>query len=118
MKNRTIDCNLKSVTSVDGWISPLDSMHSWAPYLHQLGFVDDAGRDEIVAAVKKSHELFDSGAFVNSTLAWGQAEVVIVEKTGQIDFYNVIRPQKMPGSKKYFLKPDVDVNGKLLTYFW
>lgn len=40
IENRQIDCNLKSVSSIDGWISPIDTMYSWAPFLLQMGNFD------------------------------------------------------------------------------
>lgn len=44
----TIDCDLQSVSLIDSWMSPIDSVLSWAPYLLSMGIVDVAGHDDIV----------------------------------------------------------------------
>lgn len=32
----TIECNLVSVGLIDSWISPIDSVMAWSPYLEQM----------------------------------------------------------------------------------
>lgn len=92
IKYKRIECNLKSVNSIDGWISPIDSMYAWAPYLYELGFVDKAGRNEIHKMTKITQKAIKNGQFKLACDLWARTEVVIVEKTGGIDFYNVLRP--------------------------
>lgn len=124
IQDRHIDCNLKSVTSIDGWVSPIDSMISWAPFLFQMGFVDKDGHDAIEQSTLQTKGALDRSEFKNATAFWGRTEGVIDELTHGIDFYNVLRPQK---SKAYgsnlkeaynSMKPEtkrknvVDVDGK------
>lgn len=93
IQDRRIDCNLKSVSSIDGWISPIDTMYSWAPFLLQMGFVDKDGHDAIEKSTKKTEAAFLRGDYVNATILCDRTECVNIKKTGYIDFYNVLRPQ-------------------------
>lgn len=81
------------MTSVDGWISPIDSMWSWAPFLLHMGFVDQVGHDAIMASTQSTLNEMEAGNFVNATNLWGRTERVIDRVTGGIDFYNVLRAQ-------------------------
>lgn len=101
-----------SVTSVDGWISPIDSMWSWAPFLLHMGFVDQAGHDAIMASTQLTLNEMEAGNYENATNMWGRTENVIDRVTGGIDFYNVLRAQQ---HRSRFLKElnVQDINRKL-----
>lgn len=92
IQNKTIECNLQSVNSIDGWISPIDSMKSWAPFLLSLGFVEKDGHDLIKKATKATKKAIEKGEYELATDLWGHTEGLIFEKTGGIDFYNVLNP--------------------------
>lgn len=94
IKENKINCQLLSVTSVDGWISPIDSMWSWAPFLLHMGFVDEVGHDAIMTSTQLTLDEMDAGRYVNATNMWGRTENVIDGVTGGIDFYNVLRAQQ------------------------
>lgn len=98
IQNRHIDCNLKSVTSIDGWISPIDSMMSWAPFLLQLGFIDQDGYDAIQDSTALTQRALEKSEFSYATRLWGLTQGVVARKTVGIDWYNVLRPQI---SKRY-----------------
>uniref|UniRef100_U5EQW7 Carboxypeptidase n=1 Tax=Corethrella appendiculata TaxID=1370023 RepID=U5EQW7_9DIPT len=93
IKNNEIECDLKSVGLVDSWISPIDSVLSWAEFLLNMGFVDTKGFTAIQASAIKTQHALIKGEFVQSTILWGQTENVIVRETHAIDFYNVMYPQ-------------------------
>lgn len=104
IQNRQIDCNLKSVTSVDGWISPIDSMLSWAPFLLHLGLVDQDGYDAIQQSTALTQRALENGEFSHATNLWRLTQVVTGKKTSGVDWYNVMRPQI---SRKYGLKKKI-----------
>lgn len=85
----------------------MDSVNSWAPFLFQMGFVNDAGHDAIAAAARRTGDLFNAGKYAQSTQSWGQTERVIVLHTGQIDFYNVLTPTTLGWRLRDLTKTDL-----------
>ena len=39
IRAKKIECNLQSVSMGDAWISPMDSMYSWAPFLLNMVYL-------------------------------------------------------------------------------
>lgn len=90
VKLGNIDCKVASVGLIDSWISPIDSMISWAPFLLNIGAVDHQGHDRIALATQLTQNALDAEKFENATRLWGYTELVIMEETDGIDFYNVM----------------------------
>lgn len=90
IKLGNIDCKLLSVGLIDSWISPIDSMISWAPFLLNMGAVDHAGHDRIAMGTQLTQNALSKEKFVNATELWGYTESLIMEETHGIDFYNVL----------------------------
>lgn len=95
IKNKRIDCDLRSVNSIDGWISPIDIMGSWGSYLYELGFVDKSGKRAIKKMVANTRKAINNGQYRLACDLFGHTEIVVLEKAGAIDFYNVLRPVKL-----------------------
>lgn len=85
-----IDCQLKSVGLGDSWISPIDSMISWAPFLWNIGAVDRDGEERVALGTQMTQNALDREDFINATNLWGYTEEVIWTVTHGIDFYNVL----------------------------
>lgn len=92
-----IRSNLKSVNSIDGWISPIESVLSWAPFLRSMGFVDEDGHDRIMRSANATRDLLNAGKFAEATTQWSITEAVIYNVSGPIDFYNVMN--RLPMAK-------------------
>lgn len=90
VKLGNIDCKVRSVGLIDSWISPIDSMISWAPFLLNTGAVDHAGHDRIAMGTQLTQNAMNAGSFENATNLWGYTELVIMEETHGIDFYNIL----------------------------
>uniref|UniRef100_A0A1L8DPK9 Carboxypeptidase n=1 Tax=Nyssomyia neivai TaxID=330878 RepID=A0A1L8DPK9_9DIPT len=90
IKLGNIVCQLKSAGLGDSWISPIDSMYSWAPFLWDIGAVDRDGERRVAAATELTRIALDEGRFVEATNLWGYTEQVVSEVTYGIDFYNVL----------------------------
>lgn len=90
IKLGNIECKLKSVGMIDSWISPIDSMISWAPFLLNIGAVDHAGHDRVELATELTQRAIDAGKWKNATDLWGYTEYVVSEVTHGIDWYNVL----------------------------
>ncbi|KAM6474380.1 retinoid-inducible serine carboxypeptidase isoform 1-T2 [Liasis olivaceus] len=86
----TIKCNFHGVALGDSWISPLDSVLAWGPYLYSTSFLDDKGLKEVTTAAKKILSAMNTGAFKLATLLWSKAEDIIEENTNGVNFYNIL----------------------------
>ncbi|TDG50365.1 hypothetical protein AWZ03_003270 [Drosophila navojoa] len=89
-----IESNFQSVALGDPWTSPIDSMLSWAPYLLQLGIVDQDGHDKIEAAALKTKNLVDGEEWTQATSQWSSTQSVVKRESKGVDFYNVETPTR------------------------
>ncbi|XP_070793887.1 retinoid-inducible serine carboxypeptidase [Pituophis catenifer annectens] len=89
----TIKCNFHGVALGDSWISPLDSVLAWGPYLYSTSFLDDQGLKEVTNAAKKILNAMNTGAFKLATLLWDKAEDIIEKNTNGVNFYNILTPE-------------------------
>ncbi|XP_058827051.1 retinoid-inducible serine carboxypeptidase-like [Topomyia yanbarensis] len=94
IKHDIFGCNLKSVALGAPWISPTDSITSWAPFLLNLGFVDTKGFGMIQDMAKNIHNLIQRNETDNATKIWNKLEQVVTNETLGIDCYNVLVPQQ------------------------
>ncbi|KAJ6656415.1 hypothetical protein lerEdw1_003703, partial [Lerista edwardsae] len=86
----TIKCNFQGVALGDSWISPLDSVLSWGPYLYSTSFLDDNGLKEVTGAAKKILNAIHKQDFKQATLFWSEAEDIIEKNTNGVNFYNIL----------------------------
>lgn len=96
-KNGTIKSNLKGVALGDAWISPIESVLTWAPFLLSTGMVDTDGFKKIDAAAQKVRKLVEIGAFTKATEEWANTQGVVLKNTYNVDFYNILT-KRNPGS--------------------
>ena len=115
---KTINCNLKSVASIDGLISPLDSMWSWAPFLLHMSFVDEAGYDRIMASTNTTEQAFKEGRYNEATILWRWTKNLIFYLTHGIDLYNVLRPQPTVNTPRLNQLRDTDSINLLFIYLF
>ncbi|XP_034480490.1 retinoid-inducible serine carboxypeptidase [Drosophila innubila] len=94
IQRREIESNLVSVALGDPWTSPIDSVLSWAPFLLQLGIVDQNGHDKIEAAALKTKNYVDTEKWTMATLQWSATQSVVLRESKGVDFYNVETPTR------------------------
>uniref|UniRef100_A0A182P9E3 Carboxypeptidase n=1 Tax=Anopheles epiroticus TaxID=199890 RepID=A0A182P9E3_9DIPT len=99
IKNGEIECNLQSVGIVAPWVSPIDSVLSWAEFLLNMGYVDTKGYNAIQASAIETEHVLNQGLWEEATNLWGKTENVIVRETHGIDFYNVLFKQDFAGTR-------------------
>ncbi|KYQ52053.1 Retinoid-inducible serine carboxypeptidase, partial [Trachymyrmex zeteki] len=92
-KAGTIKSNLKGIALGDSWISPIDSVMTWAPFLLNTGMVDTEGFKEIDAAAQKVKNNVELGNWRSATKEWANTEMIVLKKTDNIDFYNILAKQ-------------------------
>ncbi|KAH8256005.1 hypothetical protein KR026_004567 [Drosophila bipectinata] len=92
IQRKEIESNLVSVGLGDPWTSPIDSVLSWAPFLLQLGIVDQDGHDKIEASALKTKNYVDNEKWTQATLQWSSTQSVVLRESKGVDFYNVETP--------------------------
>ncbi|XP_037351330.1 retinoid-inducible serine carboxypeptidase [Talpa occidentalis] len=86
----TIQCNFAGVALGDSWISPVDSVLSWGPYLYSMSLLDDQGLAEVSQAAEQVLDAINKGRYKEATELWGEAENVIEQNTDGVNFYNIL----------------------------
>nr|XP_008165780.1 retinoid-inducible serine carboxypeptidase isoform X1 [Chrysemys picta bellii] len=94
----SIECNFGGAALGDSWISPVDSVLSWGPYLYSTSLLDDQGLVEVTAAAKKVMNAVNKGQYTLATLLWCHTEDVIEQNTDNVNFYNILA-KKSPDLK-------------------
>ncbi|CAK9829031.1 Retinoid-inducible serine carboxypeptidase [Anthophora retusa] len=97
-----IKSNLKGVALGDAWISPIDSVMTWAPFLLATGMVDTDGFKKIEKAALMTKNAVDLKQWKTATKIWSYTEGVIAEVTNNIDFYNILTKVE-PNYRQYSL---------------
>lgn len=86
----TIQCNFAGVALGDSWISPVDSVLSWGPYLYSVSLLDDQGLTEVSQVAEQVLDAVNKGLYKEATELWGKAEMVIEQNTDGVNFYNIL----------------------------
>lgn len=91
---RRVKCRLAGVALGDSWISPLDSVLSWGPYLHSTSLLDDLGLAEVSAAAAKVQAAVEGGDYLTATRLWAETESIVERCTDGVNFYNILNGRK------------------------
>ncbi|KAF4012002.1 hypothetical protein G4228_003861 [Cervus hanglu yarkandensis] len=86
----TIRCNFAGVALGDSWISPIDSVLSWGPYLYSMSLLDDQGLAEVSEVAEEVLDALSKELYQKATELWGKAEMVIEQNTDGVNFYNIL----------------------------
>lgn len=86
----SIKCNFSGAALGDSWISPLDSVLSWGPYLYSTSLLDDEGLGEVTEIANEVMDAINKGKYLEATNLWSQTEDVIEENTDGVNFYNIL----------------------------
>uniref|UniRef100_A0A8C1GYJ7 Carboxypeptidase n=1 Tax=Cyprinus carpio TaxID=7962 RepID=A0A8C1GYJ7_CYPCA len=73
----SIKCNFAGVALGDSWISPIDSVMTWGPYLYSTSLLDDNGLDEVTKAANAVLEAVKQGQYRKATDMWSITENVV-----------------------------------------
>ncbi|KAM0736646.1 Retinoid-inducible serine carboxypeptidase [Formica fusca] len=89
-----IESNLKGIALGDAWISPIDSVMTWAPYLLSMGMIDTEDFNEINAAANNTRDKIETGQWQAATLHCIYTRDLVLEKTYDVDIYNILKKKK------------------------
>lgn len=91
----SIKCTLGGVALGDSWISPIDSVLSWGPYLYSISLLDDAGLKEVQAAASAVQDALAKSQFTLATELWSKTEDIIEMDTDGVNFYNILTKESL-----------------------
>ena len=91
IKDGEIACNLGGVALGDSWISPVDSVITWGPFLYQFNLLDQKDLQSVMKVANETVSLVYAGKFLEATKLWGQTENVIDSLTDSVNVYNVLQ---------------------------
>ncbi|XP_028310554.1 retinoid-inducible serine carboxypeptidase [Gouania willdenowi] len=86
----TIRCSFAGVALGDSWISPIDSVMTWGPYLYSTSLLDDYGLTDVSAAAEDVRRAVEQQQFQKATELWSVAETVVEQNTNGVNFYNIL----------------------------
>ena len=86
-----LECDFRGVALGDSWISPVDSVISFGPYLYSISLLDENGLQKVHALAAATAEAVKCGRFNWGTWLNGVTETLIKNLTDGVDVYNVLR---------------------------
>ncbi|XP_069808853.1 retinoid-inducible serine carboxypeptidase [Dendropsophus ebraccatus] len=94
----SIKCTLGGVALGDSWISPIDSVLSWGPYLYSMSLLDDRGLKEVQEAANAVQDALTKSNFTQATELWSRTEDLIEVNTDGVNFYNILTKESLMSS--------------------
>ncbi|KAB0800564.1 hypothetical protein PPYR_06304 [Photinus pyralis] len=83
--------NIKGVNMIDAWISPIDSVLNWAPFLLNVGAIDQQGYQKVDAGARRTQKYLEDGKYQEATNSWANTENIIMNVAHDVDFYNILK---------------------------
>jgi serine carboxypeptidase 1 len=87
-----IKCNLKGIALGDSWISPIDSVLTWAPFLFSTSLLDNPGFTAVNSSAYSVKAALDKSQFKKATELWEVTETLISKATNGVNVYNILSP--------------------------
>ncbi|XP_063594723.1 retinoid-inducible serine carboxypeptidase-like [Penaeus indicus] len=94
VQQKKITCQLAGVALGDSWVSPVDSVLSWGPYLHSVSLVDSIGLKKVNSKAQEVANAVKAGKMGDATKLWSEAEDVVENVTNGVNFYNILNHNK------------------------
>uniref|UniRef100_A0A1A8C1D9 Carboxypeptidase n=1 Tax=Nothobranchius kadleci TaxID=1051664 RepID=A0A1A8C1D9_NOTKA len=90
----SVKCNFAGVALGDSWISPLDSVMTWGPYLYTTSLLDDYGLADVNNAAQQVKQAVAKQDFLKATELWSVTESVVEQNTNGVNFYNILKQEE------------------------
>ncbi|PAV90047.1 hypothetical protein WR25_07667 [Diploscapter pachys] len=87
----TLTLNFRGVALGDSWISAMDYVNTWGPYLYANSFLDDNQLAEVQKQAGVCQSLVDKGLWSEATNCWGTMEDLIGVETADVSWYNILK---------------------------
>ena len=99
IQSGSIKCNFRGVALGDSWISPVDSVLTWGPYLYAVSQLDGKDLELVNKAAQATADAVSKGQYIQATELWDKTEIVIAETTDNVDVYNILLHNAPPFPK-------------------
>ena len=86
-----IQVNFMGVALGDSWISPVDTVLTWGPYLYSFSLLDQTDLVYVNNLANETAQAFYSGDYEKSTTLWNLVEIGIADRTDHVNIYNVLQ---------------------------
>jgi serine carboxypeptidase 1 len=86
-----LQINFKGVGLGDSWISPMDYVNTWGPYLKALSVMDDKDLASATTQAQRCQNLADSNQWTDATYCWGDMEDLVGRLTDGVSWYNILK---------------------------
>ena len=107
IQSGTIKCDFRGVALGDSWISPVDSVLTWGPYLYAVNLLDGKDLASVNRAAQATADAVASGEYAKATELFFKTVTVIAETTDNVDVYNILIHNAQPFPKFQSLGSDV-----------
>eukprot|EP00111_Clytia_hemisphaerica_P016570 TCONS_00049089-protein len=94
-----VRANLRGLILGDAWISPTDSVATWAPFLKDANLLSPTGFEAVSQMTKQTVDAADSGRYQEATELWKQTQGVIFQNTNNVNPFN-IQQHNVPSCNK------------------
>jgi len=111
-----IKSNIKGVALGDSWISAVDSVMTWGPYLYQFNLLDYQDLGKVMVISNETVTAFALGEYARSTELWGKTENLISMLTDNVNVYNVLQ-HNVPPTGFQATKSSMKLNKNLRQLF-
>lgn len=106
IQSGSVKCDFRGVALGDSWISPVDSVLTWGPYLYAVNLLDGKDLASVNQAAQSTAEAVAKGEYTKATQLWGQTEQIISATTDDVDVYNILIHHAPPFPKFQSLGSD------------
>lgn len=86
----SIKCDFRGVALGDSWISPVDSVLTWGPYLYAVSQLDEKDLKLVNQAAQATADAIANGQYIKATELWDNTETVIEKTTDNVNVYNIL----------------------------
>eukprot|EP00794_Sanderia_malayensis_P005523 gene5523-6208_t len=100
IRDGEINCRLDGVALGDSWISAVDSVMTWGPYLYQFNLLDQVDLAKVMNVSVATANAVKSGDYSQATRLWRQTEILIDVLTDNVNVYNVLQ-HHVPSPMKF-----------------
>jgi serine carboxypeptidase 1 len=87
----TVTADFRGIVIGDAWVSGIDSVDSWGPFLRATSLLDANGLAAVEVPTQACDAAVARGDWQEAINQWGAAENAVADNTDDVDFYNILK---------------------------
>ena len=95
VRKREIICKFEGVGLGASWISPVDFIMTWGPYLYQFNLLDQHSLKKIMVISRETVTAVKAEQYLKAISLLSKQQQLILSLTNNVDFYNALK-HKLP----------------------